>query len=1030
MHSSDLLLVRGRQALAVLAVLALGTWAPVLAQSPSTANPAQLPVAEVIVTGSRIPVPDNTTPASPLQIVSKEDILLAGFTDAVDVLNSLPLTTISAGSDFGNHSNPGNGAGGFATADLRGLGPQRTVVLVNGRRLGFGDPNTGNPSAGPDLDQIPVAMIERIEVLTGGAAATYGADAVAGVVNFILKDHFQGVQVDGQYGFAQHDQHDSYFQSQQAAAGITPPTGSVVDGFRRDVSVLAGTAFEEGQGQVTAYFTYHGQDAVPGSERDFSNCQAASANYLSGVPTDTGFTCHGSKDSNLFAVGNGTYSVLGNQFVPWPATGSIPPARFNNAAYEYEQRQDRRYQAGLLANIEFSPALRPYFEFSYMNDLTVESIAPSGLFQGGNPFTPDGTYQVNCSNPLLSTQEAALLCTPAQIAADRAAPGSVSADLDIGRRNIEGGARESRFEHTNYRAVGGVSGKLDAWSYDAFALYYDTSLSQSNLNYLNYAAIDNALQVTTDAAGHPVCVSGGSCVPYDIFATGAVTSRQLNYLYTPGNDGGSDSEQILHATVTGQLGRFGIASPWGHEGVAVNGGVEHRVETLQFSPDAAELSGDLAGYGGAAVPIDRRMSVNEAFLEARIPLVQDRGLVQDLTLDGGYRFSHYSPAGTTNTYKLDIQFAPIRDVRLSASYDRVVRVPNLVELYTPLSYTFSGTVGSDPCAPTNGGATHAAASLAACQHTGVTASQYGNGFGPAAGGTNTIEPCVSDACGQVDGGNPTLAPERADTWSAGVSLTPTALPGFTARIDYYHILLEGEIATVPGSIVLQQCLATGTPFFCSQIVRTPSGALSGANVAGGGYILQTNVNTGSALVSGIDAQISYRWPLPGGWGSLSASLVGSWLQHNISTPYEGAPSYDCAGLFGNTCLNGSVNPTWRHLLRVTWATPVNLLLSAQWRFIGSTSFDNNSSQPALTSAEEGFIDPIVSRIPNYSYLDLSAIWTASRHLQVRAGITNLFDKDPPFLPAVDASGTAGSFNTFPTYDLLGRTFFLAVSATL
>jgi iron complex outermembrane receptor protein len=206
--------------------------------------------------------------------------------------------------------------------------------------------------------------------------------------------------------------------------------------------------------------------------------------------------------------------------------------------------------------------------------------------------------------------------------------------------------------------------------------------------------------------------------------------------------------------------------------------------------------------------------------------------------------------------------------------------------------------------------------------------------------------------------------------------------------------------------------------------------LSGANVVGGGYILQTNVNTGSALVSGIDAQISYRWPLPGGWGSLSASLVGSWLQHNISTPYEGAPSYDCAGLFGNTCLNGSVNPTWRHLLRVTWATPVNLLLSAQWRFIGSTSFDNNSSQPALTSAEEGFIDPIVSRIPNYSYLDLSAIWTASRHLQVRAGITNLFDKDPPFLPAVDASGTAGSFNTFPTYDLLGRTFFLAVSATL
>jgi iron complex outermembrane receptor protein len=987
-------------------------------------------VAEVIVTGSRIPVPDNSTPASPLLIVSKEDIQLAGFTDAVDVLNSLPLTTISAGSDFGNHSNPAAGVGGFATADLRGLGPQRTMVLVNGRRLGFGDPNTANAAAAPDLDQIPVAMIERIEVLTGGAATTYGADAVAGVVNFILKDHFQGVQVDGQYGFAQHDQHDFYLQNQQAAAGITPPTGSIVDGFRRDMTVLAGTGSDEGRRQVTAYFTYHSQNGVPGSERDFSNCEAASNNAFSGVPTDKGFNCFGSRDSNLFAIGNGMYSVLGNQFVPWPATGSVPPARFNNAAYEYEQRQDRRYQAGLLANIELSPALRPYFEFSYMNDRTVESIAPSGLFRGANPFTPDGTYLVNCSNPLLSTQEATLLCTPAQIAADRADPGSMSADIDIGRRNIEGGARESRFEHANYRAVGGVSGEIDAWSYDAYALYYYTSLFQSNLNYLNFAAIDNALQVTTDAAGHPVCTSGGSCVPYDIFTTGAVTSRQLDYLYTPGNDGGSNSEQILHATVTGQLGRFGIRSPWGHEGVTVNGGVEHRVEALRFSPDAAELSGDLAGYGGAAVPINQRMSVNESFLEARIPLIQDRRLVQDLTLDGGYRFSHYSPAGTTNTYKLDIQFAPLRDIRLSASYDRAVRVPNLVELYTPLSYTFSGTVPSDPCAPTNGGATHAAASLAACQRTGVTPSQYGNGFGPAVGGTNTIEQCVDASCGEVVGGNPTLAPERADTWSAGVSLTPTALPGLSARIDYYHILLEGEIATIPGSIVLQQCLATGTPVFCNQIVRTPTGALSGATVAGGGYILQANVNTGSAVVSGIDVKINYRSPLPGGWGALSASLTGSWVQHNISTPYQGSPSYDCAGLFGNTCLNGSVNPTWRHVLRVTWATPANLELSAQWRFIGSTSFDNNSSQSTLTAVEEGFIDPIVSRIPNYSYIDLSGIWTASRHLQVRAGVNNLFDKDPPFLPAADVSGAAGSFNTFPTYDLLGRTFFLSVSATL
>jgi outer membrane receptor protein involved in Fe transport len=250
-----------------------------------------------------------------------------------------------------------------------------------------------------------------------------------------------------------------------------------------------------------------------------------------------------------------------------------------------------------------------------------------------------------------------------------------------------------------------------------------------------------------------------------------------------------------------------------------------------------------------------------------------------------------------------------------------------------------------------------------------------------------------------------------------------------ASIDYFHILLKQEIGMIPGSVLLQQCLAMDDPFSCRQIVRTASGMLSGSGVAGGGYILQNDVNTGAALVSGIDLQVNQRWLLPAAWGMISTNLVGSWLQHNASTPYEGAPSYDCAGLFGNTCLNGSVNPTWRHTLRVTWETAANLQLSVQWRFIGRTSFDNNSTQTLLQYQEEGFFDPVVSRIPNYSYLDLAAVWAATRHLQLRAGINNLLDKDPPFLPAADVSPTAGTFNTYPTYDLLGRMIFLALRVT-
>ena len=267
-------------------------------------------------------------------------------------------------------------------------------------------------------------------------------------------------------------------------------------------------------------------------------------------------------------------------------------------------------------------------------------------------------------------------------------------------------------------------------------------------------------------------------------------------------------------------------------------------------------------------------------------------------------------------------------------FDRVVRAPNLIELYTPLSYDVSAAIEYDPCAPTNRGATHAAASLAQCKHTGVTAAQYGDGIGPAYGGTSTVAQCAA-GCGIASGGNPALVPETADTYSVGLTLTPQVLPLFTASIDYFHIRLKGQIGNVPEAVTLQGCLATGDPTLCSQIIRTPAGALSGTTVAGGGYIQVNSVNTGSATVSGIDLQGNYRHPL-GRWGTLSAGLNGSWLQHNIATPYVSSPSYDCAGLFGATCLVGSANPSWRHLLRVTWETPWKLQLSGQWRFIGRT----------------------------------------------------------------------------------------------
>jgi len=993
---------------------------------------------EVVVTGSRIPVPANITATSPLQVVTSQDIQLQGQTDITDVMNMLPQNTISSGTDFGNNSNPLTAEGGFATADLRGLGPQRTLVLVDGKRLGVGDPATGNTNPAPDLDQIPAALVERVDVVTGGASATYGSDAIAGVVNFIMKKDFQGVEVSGQYGFDQHNEHNSYIQNvietsdaNSGWTGAPAPTGSVRDGGKHDLSIILGTNMADGAGNVTGYFVYHNQASVPGSARDFSDCEAATNAAIADAPIANGYECLGSSNSNRFTPTTGPnantrYTVSGTNLLLWPVVGTSPPAQFNFNNYEYNQREDERYQAGFMGHIDITDWAKPYVTVSFMDDRTQTLIAPSGLFSAGNATTADSNYLVNCSNPLLSTQEKGILCSPAQIAADTAVPGSASSDVDIGRRNIEGGGRTALYEHVNYRVVAGMQGNIgEAWSYDAYGQYYYVTSFTSNLNYLNLASVDNALQVTTKG-GVPVCISGGACVPYNIFATGGVTPAQLNYLNSPGTSYGTNSEQIQHIDITGDLGKYGIMSPWAKDGIAVNFGAEHRFESVYFAPDAAELAGDLAGFGGASVPTNAGYEVSEGFAEVRAPLAHDLPGIYDLTVDAGYRYSNYSTsAGVTNTQKFEVQYAPIQSARMRVSFDRAVRAPNLIELFNAPAIGEEQVQTTDPCAPTLTGTTvvPATLSLADCEKTHVTPAQYGNG-----GTTSTIIQCTAGQCSEVTSGNLKLQPEVATTYSIGFTFTPTFVPNFSASIDYYHINLTGEIGTIPENVIFDQCVATGAPFYCNQIVRSAAGSLNGASVANGGYFLQQFLNTGVSVVSGYDLQMNYRMLLPADLGHLTAALSGTYLQHDTSTPYPGGPTYDCAGLFGSTCDEGSVNPRWRHNLRLNWETPWKVLFSVQWRFIGSSGFDNNSDQPLLHYTEEGQYDPLNARIGNYSYFDLSAIWNVYKGFELRAGVNNLLDKDPPFIPQYDVTGNSGPMNSYQTYDLLGRELFVAFKA--
>ncbi|MDP9091328.1 MAG: TonB-dependent receptor [Pseudomonadota bacterium] len=1026
-----------------LIVAAIAVSSSATAQQTTAAAPAPTPdLQEIIVTGSRIAAP-NEVSTSPIEVLSSKYIEVSGKTDLADLLTQLPQNFNNAlGQDLGNGTSGLTTAGGVSTADLRGLGPNRTLVLVDGRRLGQGSPYTFIQSPAPDLDQIPAGLVDRIEVVTGGASAAYGSDAIAGVVNFIMKRNFEGIRVDGQYDENWHNNNDSFVEGLVRKFNNTsPPTGTIKDGRQRSFDVLMGTNFADGKGNVTAFLSYRHADPVASSDRDFGSCQL---NPVRDAAKDvTGTICGGSSQSNSFRPTSGpnkgnTYSVFGTSFVPRGSVLTTPPASFNSQPYIYMTREDDRYNAAVLAHSVINDYVQPYAEFYFMDDKTHQQIAPAALFKGANPLDPlTGNYNVNCNNPLLSAQQQSILCSPAQIAAAIAAPsagctisaGALSANcsnVEIGRRNIEGGGRFSDFEHQNYRAVFGSKGDFaEAWSYDLYGQYYYTTFFNSNQKYLNFANIDNALQVSGTKAA-PVCVSGSPCVPYNVWSDGGVTQQQLNYLYLSGSGQGTSTLRTLHAEVTGHLGKYGITSPLATDGLGINVGYEHRNDHEFFQPDSAEQSGLLSGFGSAAVPIDNSSTVGEEFAELRAPLVQDKPFAKEVLFDTGFRHSDYSYAGApstiTNTYKFEVQYAPIADYRLRASYDKAIRAPSVIELYNP---QLVGLIqfGNDPCAPTlssTGAVVPAQFTLSQCQRQGVSAAQYGNG-----GTTNTIPQGAAGQLSQLTGGNPLLKPEQGETYTIGVNFAPAQIPHFTGSIDYYHIAVKGLVGTIPASVILNNCATTGDPIYCSQVVRNPNtGSLTGATIAGGGYIVQTNVNVGAVVVSGIDVQTAYRLELPPGFGSLNWELNGAYLQHSRQTPLPGARTYDCAGLFGKTCQ--TINPRWHHIFRTTWDMPWNVSASATWRYIGKVSQDNNSGDPTLHFASWGGYDFFNASIPSFNYLDLQATWNVNSILQVRAGANNVLDKDPPLVNSFIVSG--GQANSYDIYDLFGRQLFVAFSA--
>jgi len=971
--------------------------------------PAAAPVEEVVVTGSRLSTP-NATSISPITSVSATDLQATGLTRVEDVLNNLPMVFA------GQNSTVSNGSDGTATIDLRGLGPQRTVVLVNGRRLG---PGAGDGRSFSDINEIPTALIERIDILTGGASAVYGADAVAGVVNFILNTKFQGVRIDAGYNFYKHHNHNSV-ASIVSAAGYPLPESDVNTGFGKNVDVLIGSNFADNKGNATFFATWDTQAAVLQGKFDYSACNLQSR-------TNGTLKCGGSDTS----ARNGA----GGYFQAYNATG-LPPALFTNtvdgltgAWRPYNAAIDRynfgplnfyrtpnvRWTGGTFVNYDVNPHVNAYGEVMVTRNTSQAQIAPSGdFFQ--NSFIP-------CNDPLLTAAERADVCAAAAAQGNPVNPVTgvgTGANLFIARRNAEGGGRVATFATDTFRTVLGIKGEIgDAWKFDLYGQRGTVDNNNGNKNYFSNANIGNALNVIPGPTGAQ-CAVGPPCVPWNIWVPNGVTKAATDYLSIPLLIEAEVTEQIVSGSLTGDLGKYNVKLPTADDGVQVALGAEWRSEAADFRPDLASQLGDAAGSGGPTTPVTGGFNVREFFTEVRVPLAQHLAFADDLAFEGGYRYSKYSEGFNTNTYKLGLEWAPVRDLRVRGSYQRAVRAPNILELFTPAAVVLDGS--TDPCAGIIAAGQQPSATQAQCVFAGVSAAQYG-----------LVAPNAASQYNGFLGGNPNLKPETSDTYSAGFIFQPRFVPNLSLSVDYFNIKVKDTIGPIGADTILANCIASHDPVYCSAIHRDASGSLQKTPQ---GFVFDTNVNFGSLSTKGIDIKASYRVPMAT-LGSLAFSVEGTKQNDLTVQPLTNGPSYSCTGFFGAKC--GAPSPSWRHVFNGTWSTPwAGLDVGLRWRYLGSADSESTSSNPQLT----GKALPLTSHIPAYSYVDLTASFAITKVVRLQLGVNNIADKDPPIVqsgsggftsdcPTISGIGGNSSCNgnTWPgVYDPLGRYLFAHVTA--
>jgi len=931
---------------------------------------AQVVDDEIVVTGSRIKKSDfiSNSPVATLEAVQFER---SGIINTENLLNALPQTVPGLTR---TSNNPGNGT---ATVDLRGLGSNRTLVLVNGRRTMV------NGSAGVvDINTISPSMIQNVEVLTGGASSVYGADAVAGVVNFILKDDFEGMEANLGYNITEKG-----------------------DAETLNASLTMGANFDDGRGNVTVNMSYTDRSALFQGDRDFSSVAffddgngGLEPGGSSGVP-----------GTSIFAGGLGTFSP--DSFgVIFERNGSIRPFVtsgqvndfYNYAPVNFLQLPQERFSIATAANYEINDRAEVFMEARFANNTVPQELAPTPAFIG-TTWTLDG-------NPFITPEAQQILSDAIGSGVDTDGDGiDDEASALLRRRLVEVGPRSGTDRRNTFQLVGGVRGALtDTWDYEAsFSVGRTQNASNQSgnidvprFNQSLLLATDAAGQVILDANGNPTCADTGTngstvgCSPLNIFGAGNISQASADFIRTAVATTDETTQNIAQINFTGDLGSLRITE----DSIGVALGVEYIENAFEFNPDQGVAASSIRGFNGAP-PVAGEYDVYSAYGEMEIPLVSGMAFAENITLDLAGRVSNFSTVGTKYNYKVGGQWAINDQVRLRGNYNTAVRAPNIGELFAPIGENFPGA--DDPCSAVDapaGGLTPAQAAI--CIATGVPANVVG---------TAAIDP-ASGQIRSLSGGNPDLDVEEAQTITFGVVLNPSFIDGLSLSVDYFDINIDGFIAQFGGGTnnILSTCYTgalggVGSPF-CNAVNRRADGTID--------FVSNRSANVAGNKLQGIDIAANYAFDTADMFGmDLGQVSLGYNGTYNIKNEFEafaGDTLFDCAGLFGNNC--GEPDPSYRHFVAVDVAKGA-LNANVTWQMLGGVKDGNIIDDPTNPQS--------VDSISAYHLFNTSMTYDFTDSLALTFGIQNLFDKTPPVIGDNDEQA-----NTYPSsYDVFGRSFF-------